>query len=141
MYPDSVNLPFNHTIIATEFVPARPGELPPEGDGFWLLIQGNSLVLVPEEGGGLEIPAGPEAAAVGSAPATWLGTWQGRPLFTRAISREAVLPSGWLSEPFNAVEERVPDRILTLGGVAKQVLHWQQNSRHCSRCGALLSSR
>lgn len=139
MYPESVNLPFNHTIIAKEFVPARPGALPPEGDGLWLLIQGNGLVLVPT-GGGLDIPAGPEAAAIGSAPATWLGTWQGRPLFTRAVSREAVLPSGWLSEPFNAVEERVPDQVLTLGGVAKQVLHWQQNSRHCSRCGAPLSS-
>jgi NAD+ diphosphatase len=139
MYPDSVNLPFNHTIIAKDFVPAMAGALPSSGDGFWLLIQGNGLVLVPGEHG-LELPAGHGAAGIGDAPSVLLGTWQGLPLFARAVSRDVQLPAGWLCEPFNAFEERIPDVLLTLGGFAKQVLYWQQQSRHCSRCGATLSA-
>jgi NAD+ diphosphatase len=30
---------------------------------------------------------------------------------------------------------RLPDELLTLGGIALQALHWEATSRHCPRCG------
>jgi NAD+ diphosphatase len=42
-----------------------------------------------------------------------------------------------VAEAFNATDERMDIQTLTLAGLAKQILHWEMQSRHCSRCGSL----
>lgn len=54
------------------------------------------------------------------------------------LDRETVVPAPFRAEPFNAVGETINDTLLTLGGMGKQVLHWERQSRHCSRCGGAL---
>jgi len=138
-YPSTVNLPFNHEIIRDGFTPAKPGEQEPEGPGFWAVIQGNALV-VREGEQGLSLPEGerPDWLDAGSEP-VYIGLWQGRPLWAGIVDKGAVLPSPFVAEPFNAVEERLDDLLLTLGGLANQVLQWERQSAVCSRCGGTLA--
>ncbi|HEY6838288.1 MAG TPA: NAD(+) diphosphatase [Geobacteraceae bacterium] len=133
-YPEAVNLPFNRDILGEGF------ELSPEecGDepGFWVVLQGGALVVRDMESGGA-LPEGPlfEGDKIHHGPVT-IGRWQGKPLRVVVLDRTASLPEPYVAEPFNAVEERLDDRIMTLGGIGQQVIHWQRQSAFCSRCGA-----
>lgn len=134
-YPEAVNLPFNGDSIRDGFTSVRPGEAEPEGPGPWLIIQGNALV-VREGENSLSLPEGerPPWLAADRDPLC-IGLWQGRPLRAVRVGRETEIPAPFAAEPFNAAEERLDDRLLTLGGLALQVFHWERNSTLCSRCG------
>jgi len=137
-YPSTVNLPFNYEIIRKGFIQLRPGDPVPDGPGWWLLIRGNSLVVLPDgEGFRLhhgELPAWLE----GGREPLCIGTWRGEPLRAVSVGSTISFPAPWLDEAFNAVEERLDDLLLTLGGMGKQILHWQRQSRFCSLCGERL---
>ncbi|HEY6872488.1 MAG TPA: NAD(+) diphosphatase [Geobacteraceae bacterium] len=138
IYPDAINLPFNHEVIRDGFVPVRPGDKEPEGAGFWAILQGNALV-VQEGEGSFSLPEGERPAWLdGGSDPLCIGLWQGRPLRAASVAREAVLPPPFVAEPFNAVEDRLDDRLLTLGGLAQQVLQWERQSALCSRCGGAM---
>lgn len=64
-----------------------------------------------------------------------IGLWQGQPLRVVSVSSKLAIPAPWQAEAFNSLEERLDDRLLTLGGMGKQILHWQRQSRFCSGCG------
>jgi NAD+ diphosphatase len=138
-YPSTVNLPFNHESVKEHFVPLPQGEPVPEKDGCWLILQGNSLV-VKNDNGALQLPCGqlPRFLA-GICIPFCIGLWQGMPLRIASISRSIELPEPFVAEPFNASGDRLDDTILTLGGMAMQILHWQKRSRFCSGCGGALT--
>jgi len=139
-YPSTVNLPFNHEVIRDAFVPLLPGAEQPAGEGYWVLLQGNELLVVAADGR-LDLPFGALPAAVQPAgEPVCIGFWQGKPLRLAAVSRSAVLPTPFAAEPFNASGDRLDDATLTLGGIGMQLLHWQRQSRCCSRCGDLLGA-
>jgi NAD+ diphosphatase len=137
-YPETVNLPFNAAAIRDGFIQVRPGEPVPDGPGYWVVLQGNSLVVRNGESG----PELPE----GDMP-DWLsrdlhqvcfGLWQGRPIRALSIGNSLPLPAEFVAEPFNAVTDRLDDRLLTLGGLAGQILQWERSSMFCSRCGGAM---
>ena len=137
-YPATVNLPFNHEAIKDYFVPITPGLPTPDGFGYWLILQGNALI-VRNEGESLELPFGAAPAFLpktGQPPC--VGLWHGRPLRIASISRSLQIPDGFIAEAFNASGEKLDDATLTLGGMAMQILHWQKKSRFCSTCGGEL---
>ena len=137
-YPSTVNLPFNHEVIRDSFVPLLPGACLPEGDGHWVLLQGNALLVV-EESGLLSLPCGELPASLQlSGEPLCIGLWQKMPLRLAAVSRSAEIPAPFLAELFNASGDRLDDATLTLGGIGMQLLHWRKQSRCCSRCGATL---
>lgn len=49
-YPSAVNLPFNGEIIKDRFTLARPGDGLGGGPGYWIIIQGNAMVVKEEQG-------------------------------------------------------------------------------------------
>jgi NAD+ diphosphatase len=50
------------------------------------------------------------------------------------VPKELTLP-----HPFRAVPwSELPDDLLTLYGLARQILYWETMSRHCSRCGSIM---
>jgi NAD+ diphosphatase len=134
MYPEAINLPFNGVIIKEGFRPLRPGaEAPPE-PGYWVILRGSALVLE-QEGDEFRLLEGERPA--------WLeqgtreicfGAWHGEPLRAMMIHREVGLPAGLIAEPLNARRRR-DYRILTLGGLAYQILQWNRQSGVCSICG------
>ncbi|MCM2357332.1 MAG: NUDIX domain-containing protein, partial [Geobacteraceae bacterium] len=134
-YPDAVNLPFNLASIGDGFIPIKPGGEVPEEPGFWAILQGGALV-VREGEDGLSLPEGERPAWLdGAREPLCVGLWQGRPLWAATLGRDLTLPPPFVAEPFNAVTERLDDRLLTLGGLAQQVLQWERKSHLCSLCG------
>ncbi len=139
-YPATINLPFNHEAVKDGFIPITPGSPVPSADGFWLLLQGNALIVC-QQAGLLQLPCG---AAPAFLPETCqplcIGLWQGLPLRMAAISRTVEIPKHFAAEAFNAAGDRLDDATLTLGGMAMQILHWQKKSRFCSACGGELTA-
>ncbi len=137
-YPDTINLPFNGEIIKEGFIPLKPGDSLPDGPGWWLIIQGNALVV--EEGsGGFSLPEGdPPAWLDAGREPLCIGLWHNRPLMAASVGGKSELPRQFVAEPFNAAEERLDDRLLTLGGLALQILGWDRHCAICSRCGGEL---
>jgi len=136
-YPEQINLPFNFSCIKDTFELHHPSAQKPEDQGFWAIIQGNNVVLA-EDGNGLTLPEGdlPAGLTPQHAPLC-IGLWRGKPLRTFTVSTKLPLEPPFVAEPFNATEDRMDQQTLTLTGLAKQILFWERQSRHCSRCGAL----
>ncbi|WP_243373184.1 NAD(+) diphosphatase [Geotalea sp. SG265] len=138
-YPAAINLPFNGEILKDRFTFARPGEGDGRGEGFWVIVQGNAMV-VKEEKGAFSLHEGtlPGWLETKSEP-LFFGFWQNRPVYAVVAGKNQELPLPFVSEPFNAAEDdRLDDSLLTLGGLALQTLHWERNSAVCSRCGGSL---
>ncbi len=134
-YPEAVNLPFNRGSIKEGFVPARPGEEISGEGGLWVIIQGNAMV-VRQEGESFSLCEGtlPGWAVAETGPVC-IGRWQGRLLRAVAIGAEIEIPHPYLLETLMAAGERVGEELVTLGGMGRQILHWERTSRICSRCG------
>jgi len=134
-YPETVNLAFNFSSVKSDFEFRAPGTEPPTEDGAWVIIQGTDAILE-ETDNGLRLLQGrlPDWLQP-QQPALCIGTWRGRPLRAVTISSSLNLEPPLVSEPFNSTAERIDIQTLTLAGLAKQILHWEKQSRHCSRCG------
>jgi NAD+ diphosphatase len=53
------------------------------------------------------------------------------------LPNDAAVPAGLRRETLIPMKgTRLPDELLSLGGMAMQALHWQSTSAHCPRCGA-----
>ncbi|MBI5483747.1 MAG: NAD(+) diphosphatase, partial [Deltaproteobacteria bacterium] len=131
-----INLPFNYSSIKDEFVFSKRSSDTPSGKGSWIIIQGGN-VIIEETSSGPVLPSGalPEWIKPNQEP-LYIGVWRGNPLRALTISSSMNLEDSFSAEPFNAVEERLDIQSLTLAGLAKQVLHWERQSHHCSRCGS-----
>lgn len=136
-YPEAVNLSFNFSSIKSDFEFQAPSPTPPTEDGAWVILQGNSTVLkeTPE---GLTLPHGnlPDWLVL-KHPPLCIGNWRGKPLRIATTDSGLTLQPPYASDDFNATTDQVDIQTLTLTGLAKQILHWERQSRHCSRCGAL----
>lgn len=139
-YPSAVNLPFNREAVKDGFVPLPPGSPEPAEDGFWLVLQGSSLI-VSKSDEGFRLPSGTVPSFL---PETCnplcIGTWQGLPLRMASISRSVAVPVQFSTEPFNASGDTLDDATLTLGGMAMQILHWLKKSSFCSACGKAVTA-
>jgi NAD+ diphosphatase len=135
--PLTVYLPFNRDCLRGGFVPAKQGGRPPERRGRWLVVQDQKLLVEPE-GEGFRLPEGELPPGLGAGPerAHWLGTWGGTPCWVLGLPKEAPLPEGLHRETLVPMQgTRLPDELLTIGGMAMQLLYWESTSGHCPRCG------
>ena len=137
MTPLSVYLPFNRDCLRGEFEPAKRGTTLPEQRGHWLIVQDQGLIVI-RDGEDLRLPTGKLPPAFDQALATplWLGTYQGAPCWVGELPREAPVPDGFHCETLIPMRgTRLPDDLLSLGGMAMQALYWEHTSGHCPRCG------
>lgn len=136
VYPDLVNIPFNHTFIRDRFVPGDPHYSPHRLDpGYWAIIQDNALIL--QSGNAAPaLPYGelPDWLAAPAAPLT-IGLWHGRPLRIFTAGKDAAIKPPFMAEALNAVVQTMDNATLGIGGLARQILHWELQSRCCSLCG------
>jgi NAD+ diphosphatase len=135
--PHSVYLPFNRDCVGDAFTPAKRGTKPPEATGRWLIVQEQRLIVVPD-GAGFRLPAGSAPAGFGAAlgEPLWLGTLAGTECWVAPLARDAWLPEGFHGETLVPMQgTRLPDDLLSLGGMAMQALWWEGTSGHCPRCG------
>jgi len=134
-YPEIVAIPFNNTCIREFFELFHPQFPNTPGPGYWVIIQDNSVILNTDG----NMPALPE----GELP-NWLkprnellciGLWKGKPLRVFSIDNSCNIVPPFVTEMLNAPEQRVDDATLSLSGLAKQILHWERQSRCCPHCG------
>jgi NAD+ diphosphatase len=137
--PLTVYLPFNRDCLRGAFVPAKHARTPPAPRGRWLIVQDQGLIVVPD-GDGFRLPEGDFPADFDGAPGAplWLGTLEETPCWVATLPRGAALPGGLCRETLIPMQgTRLPDDLLSLGGMAMQALHWESTSGHCPRCGEL----
>jgi NAD+ diphosphatase len=136
--PLSCYLPFNRDVLGEEFVSAKSGAMPSQREGRWLLVREQNLIVA-GDGPDMRLPEAPPAAVLDAADVRplWLGTWQRVPLWVAAFPAGATLPDGCRAETLIPMRgTRLPDTLLSLGGMAMQALWWESTSGHCPRCGA-----
>ncbi|MBI2466612.1 MAG: NAD(+) diphosphatase [Candidatus Rokubacteria bacterium] len=133
----TTHLPFNRDCLGGTFVPAKHLAAPPEPRGHWLIVQGQGLVVVPRADG-FTLPTGGCPAAFDGKLGVpfWLGTLAGTPCWVASLPKEAPIPEGFHRETLVPMQgTRLPDDLLSLGGMAAQLLWWESTSGRCPRCG------
>jgi NAD+ diphosphatase len=136
MTPLSVYLPFNRDCLRGRFVPAKGSGTPPPG-GHWIIIRDQALIVVPD-GEAFRLPTGDlrQVFADALGAPLWLGTLEGIPCRVAMLPRDAEVPAGFTCETLVPMKgTRLPDDLLSLGGMAMQALHWESTSGSCPRCG------
>jgi NAD+ diphosphatase len=138
MLPESYltpqHLPFNQSCLAGFFEFLSHGQ-DPGTEGFWVLLCDAELAIIDRDGV-QSLPFGDLPHGVNGSTPLYIGQWQGRPCRVVALAQNAELPD---SLDFRALTSQVPQlsiELLSLGGLARQILYWHKNSRFCSSCGA-----
>lgn len=135
--PLTAYLPFNIDALNGKFATAKGSLETPAQRGFWLMVQDQGL-LTPDTPD-IELPFGdiPSGLELPSKP-VWLGSWAGEPCWTVSVPKSAPVPCGFRRESLVPMQgTRLPDDLLTLGGMAMQALWWESTSLYCPRCGGI----
>jgi len=136
--PLTVYLPFNMDCLRGTFVPAKRGTKPPRANGKWLIVQDQKLVVVPD-GESFRLPSGDRPAKLDGAlgEAIWLGTLGGdTECWVGSLPGDAAVREEFHRETLVPMAgTRLPDDLLSLGGMAMQALWWESTSGFCPRCG------
>lgn len=134
--PEAKNLPFCVSALGDEFVPLKPGDTDPAGPGIRIVFRGNDLVLKTGESASL-IEGEPPAWLGNGGDGILIGTWKGKPVRLLEIDPGIATPAGYLAEPllYTFFLQRLPDDLVTLAGLAQQILMWERKSSCCSLCG------
>jgi NAD+ diphosphatase len=135
--PLTVYLPFNRDCLRGDFVPAKTGVAPPPPHGHWLLVQDQALLVVPD-GDRFHLPEGGRPAGLDGAAGEpiWMGTLADIPCWVMGLPKGAPVPPALSRETLVPMQgTRLPDELLSLGGMAMQLLWWESTSGHCPRCG------
>jgi NAD+ diphosphatase len=135
--PLTVYLPFNRDCLRGTFEPAKRGARPAQERGKWLIVQDQKLLVLPD-GDGFCLPSGERPAKLDCAlgEALWLGTLGDAECWVAPLPRDAVVPDEFVRETLVPMQgTRLPDDLLSLGGMAMQALWWESTSGFCPRCG------
>ncbi len=134
-FASPLHLPFNRQSLARNFTLSPPDAVP-TGEGVWVLRQGASILLA-EKNGAFSLPQGdlPPPISGMNRPELPIGLWQGTPCRALSLPSELTIPG---LTPVNLLADppQIAPALLSLGGVAGQILHWQRGSTFCSHCAA-----
>ena len=132
-YSSPLHLPFNRTCLDGQLELSSP-EQDPGGPGCWILLRESELII-DTTGATPILPAAviPPVPIVGEP--LYLGLWQGLSCRLGVVGQDIELDTGLEASDLFAGNPDLPIDLLSLGGLARQVLHWEGNSRYCSKCG------
>jgi NAD+ diphosphatase len=127
-YVSPVHLPFNRASLSGKLVLQGPTE-DQRGEGYGVLLLGSRLLVTEEQ----EAPRLPVGAW--SEQSLYLGQWQGRPCRLILLNEDQAVPDGLTARNLLDEKPRLPIDLLSLGGMARMISHWQVRSRFCGSCG------
>lgn len=128
-YVSPMHLPFNRACLNGQFVLESPGR-DPGGPGYSILLRGSKM-LVTRETALLKLPFDAWSGESG----LYLGRWQGEPCRLIELAETDVVPEGFETHGLLDDAPKLPINLLSLGGMARMILHWQNRSRFCGYCG------
>lgn len=64
-----------------------------------------------------------------------IGQWHGYPLRAVQLDTDCTIQPPFIAEALNAAVQTIDNATLGIGGLARQILHWEHQSRFCSVCG------
>ncbi len=128
-YDSALHLPFNRACLEGRFVMKSSGD-DPGGAGFGVLLH-NSCLLVDATRADLSLPWGDWTAG----NSLYLGDWQGQPCRLVDLGQADVLPEGLQSLSLLQQEPQLSIDLLSIGGLGRMLLYWQDRSRYCGVCG------
>jgi NAD+ diphosphatase len=131
-------LPFNSAFLGSEYLPLKPGMTAPTTSPYLLMIRDTSLVVC-EIDGVLQLPEGePPPWCMASSDALCIGIWRDRPLFTLPLAKTVEIATPYQAISFQGPDATLDERLSTLAGIANQIIQWEQKSRYCGSCGAIM---
>lgn len=136
-YDSPLHLPFNRTCLDKQFKLESP-DRDPGGTGYWILLREGDLI-VDSTGATQSLPVADVAPLPIQGEPLYLGSWLGRPCRLARINKKGELGDGLVASDLLASNPDVPIDLLSLGALARHILHWEGNSRYCSKCGAEMS--
>jgi NAD+ diphosphatase len=71
----------------------------------------------------------------------YLGLYEGRHCYAAEVGDETSLPSGWTVTGLRDVFGHFDETLAALSGRAYQLIDWDRNHQHCSRCGGPMRLR
>lgn len=135
-YASPLHLPFNRACLDGRLQLQSPDGDPGDDEPLWAIRRGSEL-LVPAAGPvRLWRGALPDGLAEREGWSIHIGTWDRTPCRALSLSAKADIPEGLRAEDLLAAQPGLPIELLSLGGLAGQILHWQRLGRYCSLCGA-----
>ncbi len=128
-YASPMHLPFNRACLDEQFVLQGPGD-DPGGAGYGVLLCDGKM-LVNRAPDHFELPFGEWS----NQQTLYLGRWQGQPCRLVDLGDAKELPDNL--EMCGLLHEKspLPIELLSLGGMGRMILHWQERSRYCGYCG------
>lgn len=132
-YDSPLHLPFNRTCLDSQLELTSPDQ--DQGvPGCWVLLRESELII-DTTGVTPVLPATvtPPVPIVGEP--VYLGLWRSLPCRLGVVDQGTELGAGLEASDLFAGNPDLPIDLLSLGGLSRQVLHWEGNSRFCSKCG------
>ncbi len=128
-YASPLHLPFNRACLDEKFKLLSP-LADPGGPGYGVLLHGSKMLVVKERDK-FELPYGDWL----DAPSLYLGSWQEQPCRLVDLGNLDRMPEAL--EMLGLLDEKplLPIDLLSLGGMGRMILHWQERSRYCGYCG------
>lgn len=128
-YASPLHLPFNRACLAGKFALEGPGRDTGEA-GYSLVLQGSKLLVArgPEH---LSLPYDVWSDLGG----LYLGRWQGAPCRLIELNDSQELTGGFEWHGLLDEKPQLPIDLLSMGGMGRMILHWQERSRFCGYCG------
>lgn len=135
-FDDPQHLPFNRTCLDRRFELQSP-DRDPGGSGVWVLLRGGEMLVAADSNGPVLVQGEtPPLPLYGEA--LYLGSWDGLPCRLGRVEKGAEVSDALSRYDLLAGDPQLPIDLLSLGGLARQVLHWEGNSRYCSKCGVIM---
>jgi NAD+ diphosphatase len=122
-------------VAGKEFVKARGGDSPLDGDALWFVFAGREALLREGEDGP-SLPRAASSAELGLdiPEPIYIGRLDGTPCMAALLDEETV-PPGFRGADLRALHRLVDEPMWAVAGLAFQLAYWATNTRFCPRTG------
>ncbi|MBC8177730.1 MAG: NAD(+) diphosphatase [Desulfobacteraceae bacterium] len=116
-----------------------PSVIPPSercGSASWFVFCGNKLLVLVKDGTASLINAR-DLGELGLKPIRqhFLGTLDGRHCYSAELAENTKAPDGMTFHGLRELWALLEEDLLTIAGLARQIIHWDRTNQFCSRCG------
>lgn len=120
--------------IYKRYIPSVIPENKISGPAYWFIFNSDKLLINP--GNKLNLPLTENINKFSPIRTQYLGTLEGRPVYTAEVVPETQVPEGYYFEDLRILYDILDEDIYLLAGRAIQIINWDKNHQFCGKCGA-----